>query len=419
MRLSFAMNISIRFLILALIVLSGIPHCSQLKAQSSIVKADNIRSLQLSVDGDPLAPPVMILGKQHISIEFDEMSHDYHRLTYHIRHCNADWTETEELFESDYLSGFNDRPIEDYENSFNTSQLYTHYRLTLPNPDTRLLLSGNYRVSIYEDDDRDTPLLQAEFCVVTPTMSIGATVSGNTDIDFNQSHQQVSFSVAYGTNKVTDPLRELHTVVMQNRRQDNKVTDLRPNIQKSTGVEFSYQRELIFPAGNEFHKFEILDVQKPGLNIDNMRWYAPYYHATLFADQPARNYVYTEDQDGAFVMRNDDDYGDDATTSEYLWVHFALQCQKPYTEGDIYVHGWWSNGPFDPACRMTWNEEAHQYEAAIYLKQGYYNYMYLQKDGESPDGNFYETENEYIILVYHRPQGGRYDKLVGYRKLKN
>ncbi|MDE5787205.1 MAG: DUF5103 domain-containing protein, partial [Bacteroidaceae bacterium] len=144
-----------------------------------------------------------------------------------------------------------------------------------------------------------------------------------------------------------------------------------------------------------------------------------YYHATLFADQPARNYVYTEDQDGAFVMRNDDDYGDDATTSEYLWVHFALQCQKPYTGGDIYVHGWWSNGPFDPACRMTWNEEAHQYEAAIYLKQGYYNYMYLQKNGESPDGNFYETENEYIILVYHRPQGGRYDKLVGYRKLKN
>ncbi|MDE5788436.1 MAG: DUF5103 domain-containing protein, partial [Bacteroidaceae bacterium] len=161
------MNTSIRFLILAFVVLSSTPHCLRLQAQSSIVKADNIRSLQLSVDGDPLAPPVMTLGKQHISIEFDEMSHDYHRLTYHIQHCNADWTATEELFESDYLSGFNDRPIEDYENSFNTSQLYTHYRLTLPNPDTRLLLSGNYRVSIYEDDDRDTPLLQAEFCVVT------------------------------------------------------------------------------------------------------------------------------------------------------------------------------------------------------------------------------------------------------------
>ena len=67
---------------------------------------------------------------------------------------------------------------------------------------------------------------------------------------------------------------------------------------------------------------------------------------------------------------------------------------------------------------MKWDEETHRYEAAVYLKQGYYNYMYLQKGGGSPDGNFFETENEYIILVYYRPQGGRYDKLVGYRVMK-
>lgn len=377
---------------------------------------NNIRSLQVLVDHNPLAPPFVQLGKhQHVSIEFDEMSHDYHRLTYHIEHCNADWTPTEGLFESDFLSGFNDRPIEDYENSFNTSQLYTHYRLTLPNPETSLRLSGNYRVTIFEDDDRDEPLLQAEFCIVEPTMSISVTVSGNTDIDFNQNHQQVNYAVSYGANRVVDPLRELHTVVMQNRRQDNKVIDLKPNIQKANGIEFTYQRALIFDAGNEYHKFEILDVQKPGLNIDNMRWYEPYYHATLYADRPARNYVYDEDQNGGFVMRNDD-YEQDNTTSEYIWVHFTLQCPHQLPGGDIYVHGQWSNGPFDSACRMHWNEESKEYNAAVYLKQGYYNYMYLQENGSaSPDGNFYETENEYIILVYHRPQGGRYDKLLGYR----
>lgn len=386
-------------------------------AQQSYTFSEHFRSLQVSVDGNKLAPPILTMGKhQHLTIEFDEMSHDYHRLTYHIEHCNADWTPTEGIFESDFLSGFNDQPIEDYENSFNTSQLYTHYRLALPNPETSLLLSGNYRVTIYEDDDRDEPLLQAEFCIVEPSMNIMATISGNTDIDFNESHQQVSYSVNYGANRVVDPLRELHTVVMQNRRQDNKVVDLKPNIQKSNGIEFSYQRALIFPAGNEFHKFEILDVQKPGMNIDNMRWYEPYYHATLYADRPARNYVYDEDRNGGFIMRNDDD-GEDNITSEYIWVHFTLQCPRPLPGGDIYVYGHWSNGTSDPDCRMQWNEEAKQYEAAVYLKQGYYNYMYLQENGAAPDGNFYETENEYIILVYHRPQGGRYDKLVGYRSM--
>jgi len=383
------------------------------------ISAQKCASLQLSVDGDPLLPPILELGThQQICIEFDELSHDYHRFIYHIEHCNADWTPTEGLFESDYLSGFNDQPIEDYENSFNTTQLYTHYRLMLPNSETKLLLSGNYRVKIFNDDDRETPILQADFRIVEPTMSISAKVSGNTDIDFNQSHQQVSYAISYGANRVVDPLRELHTVVMQNRRQDNMVVDLRPNIQKANGVEFTYQKDLIFDAGNEYHKFEILDVQKPGMNVDYIRWFEPFYHATLYADEPSRHYVYDEDQNGAFIMRNDDDTGEDATTSEYLWVHFSLKSKAPLPGGDLYVFGNWCKGFPDPDCKMKWNKDTKQYEAAVYLKQGYYNYMYLQEGAPSPDGNFYETENEYIILVYHRPQGGRYDKLVGFNRIR-
>ena len=173
-------------------------------AQQNRIFVDKVRSLQVIIDGDPLAPPIADMGKrQELNIEFDEMSHDYHRLIYHIQHCNADWTETEGLFESDYLSGFNDQPIEDYENSFNTTQLYTHYRLTLPNDETQLLLSGNYRITIYEDDDRDSPLLQAEFCIAeSSVMSIMAEISGNTDIDFNQEHQQLSYQISYGKHCV-------------------------------------------------------------------------------------------------------------------------------------------------------------------------------------------------------------------------
>ncbi len=391
--------------------------CAYGFAQQSRTFSGDIRSLQVVANGNPLLPPIIELGKgQRLDIEFDEMSHEYHRLIYHIQHCNADWTETDGLFESDYLSGFNDQPIEDYENSFNTTQLYTHYRLTLPNEETQLRLSGNYRVVIYEDDDRDTPLLQAEFCLAEPSgMSIMAEVSSNTDIDFNQRHQQLSYQVSYGSNRVVDPLREIHTVVMQNRRPDNRVVNLEPNIQHAKGLEFTHQRALIFPAGNEFHKFEILDVQKPGLNVDKMRWYEPFYHALIYADSPARNYEYNEDQNGAFVMRNDD--GNDATESEYIWVHFTFLPKdgKEIKGNEVYVWGLWSNGFPDPACRMEWNADSKAYEAAVYLKQGYYNYMYLLDNGENLDGDFHETENEYIILVYYRPQGARYDRLVGYR----
>lgn len=232
----------------------------------------------------------------------------------------------------------------------------------------------------------------------------------------------MDFSVNYGLVKVIDPHRELKTVVMQNRRWDNCVVNPKPNIQAANKIEFTHNRQLIFPAGNEYHKFEILDVHIPTLNVDRMEWFDPYYHATLYPNQTARNYLYDEDQNGAFIIRNSDDE-DVATTCDYVFTHFTLKSPQ-LPGGEVYLNGEWTYNRFIPEYRMTYNRETQAYEATALLKQGYYNYNYLfVPDGETQgnsgrtDGNFYETENEYIILVYHRPNGGRYDKLVGYRRM--
>ena len=98
----------------------------------------------------------------------------------------------------------------------------------------------------------------------------------------------------------------------------------KPNIQAANKIEFTHNRQLIFPAGNEYHKFEILDVHIPTLNVDRMEWFDPYYHATLYPNQTARNYLYDEDQNGAFIIRNSDDE-DVATTCDYVFTHFTLK----------------------------------------------------------------------------------------------
>lgn len=383
-----------------------------------------IRSVQVVVNGNPLAPPVMPLGgRNHVCISFDELSHEYHRYIYKVEHCNADWTPSTEIFESDYLEGFNGQPIENYTKSFNTTLLYTHYALCIPNENMALKLSGNYRVSIYDDeaDGNEVPVVQAQFSVVEPLIGIAAQVSSNTDIDFNREHQQVSFSLNYAGYNVTDPHRELKTVVMQNRRTDNRVMNPKPNIQTAKGVEFSHNRNLIFEAGNECRKFEILNVHGPSMNVDRMEWFDPFYHATLYDDTPLRNYVYEEDQNGARIIRNENNE-DNATASEYLFVHFTLKAPQR-AGGDIYVNGEWTDA-FSPEYRMTYNTQRQAYEAALLLKQGYYNYRYLfvpegseQGTTQGTDGNFYQTENEYSIFVYHRPPGGRYDKLAGFKSI--
>ena len=406
------------------VLLSLLCCASAITAQRHEILDRQLHTLQVVVNDDPLLPPIMNLGGgNHLEIGFDEFSHEYHRYIYKVEHCNADWSPSTEIFESDYMNGFNGEPIEDYEKSFNTTVLYTHYSLRIPNENISLKLSGNYKLTVYNDEgDEPVPVLTACFSLVEPGVGIGATVSTNTDIDFNKSHQQVDFSVNYGLVKVIDPHRELKTVVMQNRRWDNCVVNPKPNIQAANKIEFTHNRQLIFPAGNEYHKFEILDVHIPTLNVDRMELFDPYYHATLYPNQTARNYLYDEDQNGAFIIRNSDDE-DVATTCDYVFTHFTLKSPQ-LPGGEVYLNGEWTYNRFIPEYRMTYNRETQADEATALLKQGYYNYNYLfVPDGETQgnsgrtDGNFYETENEYIILVYHRPNGGRYDKLVGYRRM--
>lgn len=396
-----------------------------LGAQNSRIYSEQIKTLQVIANDDVLLPPIVNLGgNNRIDIGFDYLSHDEHRLIYKIEHCNADWTPSTEVFESDYLEGFNGQVIEDVENSFNTNLLYTHYHVRIPNENVSLKISGNYKLHVYCDEDgcdTEHPLLTACFSVVEPEVSISASVSSNTDVDFNKTHQQLSFAINYTGLAMNDPIRELKTVVMQNRRTDNWVVNPKPDIQKVNSLEYSHNRQLIFDAGNEFHKFEILGFNRANMNVDQIKWHEPFYHVILNEDRPQKNYIFENDQNGASVVRNENDM-DNETTSEYTWVHFTLRSPE-MTQGKIYIAGNWTYNQFIPEYEMKYQAESQTYEAALLLKQGYYNYQYLyvtpgsSKGQNVIDGNFFQTENEYIILVYRRAVGARYDQLIGYRKM--
>lgn len=385
-----------------------------------------IASLQTIALDNPLLPLVMDIRKWHVDIEFDELSHDYHRYCYHIDHCDAEWQTTDGLFESNYLEGLNDQPIDDYQKSQNTTQTYTHYNLRLPNEETSLTISGNYRVTIYDEDDEEhTPVATAEFSLVEPLMSVSGTVNSNTDIDFQRSHQQLTLAISYGDLRVNDTERELLTYVVQNRNADRRVL-VHPNIKKGSGCEFNHQRPLIFPGSNEFRKFEQLGLHLAGMNVDNIRWNEPDFHVNLYEEQPVHNYSLENDANGAYIMRNGDDE-ENETTTEYAYVHFRLK-SAPLPGGPVYVRGQWCTSWPNDSYKMEYDSKTGEYHLSVYLKLGYYNYQFVQlqkqEDGteiavtDRTDGNFYQTQNEYQVLVYYRQPGSRYDRLVGHKVLE-
>ena len=394
-------------------------------AQVTRTNVPHVRTLQVIANGNPMAPPIIHLNTEDkVEISFDELTHEYHRYTYKITHCNADWTPSD-LFDTDYLQGFNENVIEDYENSLNTTMLYTHYEFTLPNDEAQLLVSGNYVVSIYGEDDDESPVAQVSFSVIEPRVGVSAEVSSNTDIDTNDSHQQVNFTVNYQGINVTSPQSEFKTRIYQNLRTDNCVTDVLPTYLRPGQMQYVHNTKLIFPAGNEYRRFEIFNLHYGYQDVDEMQYFDPYYHATLYPDYPRVNYSYDEDQNGRFFIRYD--MGQDPDTeADYLFVHFTLEgFDTPLPNGKLYLNGDFTYDQFTSTYSLDYNEQTRCYEGVQLVKQGLYNWLYLYVPEGSTvgqtapvEGDFYETENDYLILVYHRPFGGRYDQLVGMTSVK-
>lgn len=390
------------------------------KAQFAVSHTESVRTPMMQLNDEWNAPAVMVLGSDDvIHFSFDEMSHVYHRYICRITHHNPDGSRSE-LPEIEYIDGFNDFVIESWENSHNTTQLYTHYTFSLPNDDVSLKVSGNYRVEVFdEEDDDETPVASFDFAVVEPKVSIRANLSGNTDRTYNDGEQQLSFVVNHTRCNVVSPANDLIPVVYQNRRRDNSVVGIKPTYITGSEVEYVHNEKLIFDAGNEYRRFELTDPNSPGMNVEDVVFYDSAYHALLYVDKARVSYSNVIDENGRFYVNTLEGYGM-PIEADYVNVHFAINL--PYrTGGNYYLLGDFCGSGFGKKNILFYDKEEGYYFASHLLKLGVYNYQYVwvpdngQKvSTDNTEGNFYNTENEYLIYLYHREFGARYDKLVGF-----
>ena len=408
------MNLMLRRIIISLAMIAAVV----VNAQQSRSFVPSVRTTRVLLNGRWGELPVMQLGGDDVlCFSFDEMSHVYHRYTYRVEHCNADW-EPSDVMEMDYLEGFNDVVIDEWENSVNTNQLYTHYVFTIPNEELSLKLSGNYRVEVFDDElDDDVPVASFDFSVVEPLASVDARVSGDTDVSFNEGQQQLSFSVDY-PSFVASPASELKAVVYQNGRMYNVVNDVAPTYITAGKVEYVHNGKLIFDAGNEYRRFEIVDPDSPGEGVEEVVFDGSLYNAVLYMDKPRMSHSNYRDENGRFYINTLEGRGTELE-ADYVNVHFALDVPRR-SGGDYYLLGDFCGNQLSPICRMEYDDEGMCYFVSLPLKMGLYNYCYVWVPDEtgrpelaSAEGNFYITENEYTIYIYYRGFGGRYDRLLG------
>lgn len=361
--------------------------------------------------------PVLKLGEPLV-LEFDALNANEEDFYYVIEHFNFDWTPSV-LAKAEYLRGLDNQRILEYYNSFNTYQVYSHYKLQIPNIQTRgLLKSGNYMISIY--DEYDELMFSRKFMVYEDLVNVGVNIKRSRDVSVIDEKQSVDLTISTNSINFNNPLETIKTVIIQNNNLNTYISDLKPQYTLGNELIYRYDTESAFWGGNEYLWFENKDVRTSNVGVQFIDL-KDIYQSYLYPNAPraGRPYTYNPDLNGNFQVTALDRTDVD-TEADYTMVHFSL-VQEELIGKDIHVYGNFNAFAIEPLTKMEYNSEKGEYEVNFRLKQGFYNYKYVVVDNETGEldegaisGDYWQTENNYKVLVYYRDLGARYDKLIGY-----
>lgn len=390
-----------------------------------IIYSPTVKTALLNKAGTDLSSPIIELnGTDKLNLSFDEIDADLQNYYYTFVHCDALW-QPSNMISSDYIDGYSEDRVVEYKYSFNTLQKYIHYSLVFPNDIMKPVKSGNYIIKVFLDNDPSKLVLSKRFMVVDPRIGIEATVRPSIDIYEKNKKQEVNFVINHKTYNVGNPYGDVKVVLQQNGKWHNCINNLKPLFVKENQLIYNYTDGNRFNGGNEFRIMDIRSLRFQTEHIarfdfDSLR--NNHVYLTNDDNRSSKRYTFYNDINGKFLVKTTEGHNSELE-SDYTFVHFNLPLDGPISKGKIYVYGGLSNWTIDPRFMMEYNPRTYAYEGIVYLKQGYYNYQYVIVNDQNKvddtffEGSFGDTENDYVIYVYHRGMGDRYDKLIGVKHL--
>jgi len=398
----------------------------QTKGKDHIFK-DYIKTVRLHVKDQELSYPYIPLdGSIQLELRFDDLAHEYKEYYYTIVHYSSDW-EPSTLDPFDYIAGFLEADLDDYQFSFKTLIPYTQYRLDFPNRLMRPKVSGNYLLKVYEPGQADQPIFTRRFLVYDNRVAIYPSMGLLSASPLLQTHQRLEFSANTGTMTMRNPYTDLKVVILQNGRWDNAIRGIRPMVVFNKEAIFNHQNQMVFKGGKEFRFFDARSFKFRTEWIEKIIESDTVHQVYLNVDSPReqQHYRYWQDINGKYII-GDFDTDFDEIDAHYMQVHFTLEMEEPITNGNIYVFGGLTDWSLTKEAQMHYNYKRKAYQTTLYLKQGYYNYSYVfRQDGKVGldetrlEGSYYLAENDYIVLIYYYDLRQRYDELVGIKYINS
>jgi hypothetical protein len=386
------------------------------QVEKEIIPPYNFKTIGFLQNGQNVIP-IFRLGDS-FQFVFDDLYGTEANYFYTITHCDYDWKPSQ-LAKQEYLNGFDDQRIQDYSNSLTTLQLYSHYRLTFPNRLTQFRVSGNYMIKILDDDKNI--VFTKKFIIYEELVSVPIQVRRARNVAVVEKKHNIEFSIKSAIINFQSPLQNVKVMLLQNGKFDTAITNIKPQFTIGNDLIYRYDKETQFWAGNEFLFFENKDIRAANNNIERIDSKGGLYNSYLYLSQARANspYTYYPDINGNYIVKNIGRENNEIE-ADYAWVFFSLSAPAFYEKKSIYVNGMFNNFAIGEENKMDYNAEKGIYEKAIMIKQGFTNYQYVIADSNGKideenaiDGNFFQTEDNYFVLVYYRENNQRYDRIIG------
>jgi hypothetical protein len=386
------------------------------QVETEVTPPYNIKTISF-VQKNQNVVPIFVLGDD-FEVQFDDLFGNEADYYYDITHCDYNWKPSE-IPKTDYLQGFDNQRIQNYTNSFNTLQIYSHYKLSIPNQFTQLRISGNYILKVLNEDKE--VVFSRKFIVYEDLVSVPIQIKRARTVSNLDFKHNLEFSIKTNTITFQNPLKNVKTVLLQNGQFHSAITGIPAQYTIGNDLVYKYDTQTQFWAGNEFLFFDTKDIRAASNNVARVNSNSAIYSSYLHTNNARGNFPYSFSQDvnGNFAVRHLN-ASNNEIEADYTWVYFSLSAPAFRLNKNIYITGMFNNYALTPEYQMDYNTEKGIYEKAILIKQGFTNFQYSVADNKgiidsenAIDGNFYQTENEYTVLVYYRENNDRYERIIG------
>lgn len=382
----------------------------------------NIKTAQLFEYGNQQGLPVYNLsGGNKLELEFDDMDANYKSYYYTYVLCDYKW-QPANLSAFDYIKGFTQSRITTYRYSSIAYTRYTHYQAFFPDQNSLPTRSGNYLLKVYLDGDTSKLAFTKQFLVLDQKAVINAAVVQPFTPQLFSTHQRIRFTANIKDINTFSAAQQVKVVILQNNRWDISQRDIAPTFVRGNLLEYNTENVGVFSGGKEWRWLDIRSFRLQSDKVDSGVY--DKHSANLYlktdGDKRAERYIYFPDYNGMYNITTYESINP-FWQGDYANIHFyfAQPNGNPYTDKDIYLAGSFTGFNLNDDWKMIYNPLTGRYELTAFLKQGYYNYEYIAVDKMNPnqktelEGNYWETENSYTILIYYKSFSDRNDQLIG------